>query len=542
MLPYFVITPIIIGVFLYAFSPLKAMRFLAILAQAVVLGFACYLFYLVKSGDIVTNIGDYEGLLGIRLRADTLSSVFVALTALSFLIAAIYCFNDNMSRLFWFLLFVWQGLLIGIFLTRDFFNVFVLMEVVTLVVSVLIMYYRDNRSMYDGMFYLMTGIIAMQFFLFGVGFLYRLTGRLDIDAISAALVYIPRSSQVLPFALIFSGLALKCALLPLFSWLPKAHGTPSAPPAVSAILSGVYIKCAVYLFMRIMPVFSEIDASAFFLAVGIITSIGGFILAISQSDIKLILAYHTVSQVGLIITGLSIGTHYSYIGGLYHAINHALFKSALFLSAGIISKAYGTRSVYEVRGVMRRYPIVGVATLLAILGITGAPLMNGSISKYFIMFDSGPFISAMLMIINLGTIISFVKYSTMLLGGKGTVKHIYKGKDKSRKALEIKKVPLSKQISVLVFGLLCFLGGIFGREFIYFLFNVELSVNPAGYLEKTGIFLVSLLAGFLIYRYFVKKTHLLLHVRKLDIGFRATCTALGGFFAAILIVLGFIIK
>ena len=560
MLPYFVIVPLIIGVFLYVFSSAKAARVLAIAAQAVVAGFAVYLFFETKHGDIVTYIGNYESVLGIVLIADPVSSVFVSLTAFSFLIAAIYCLNDDMGKLFWFLMFVWQGLLIGVFLTRDLFNVFVLMEVATVVVSVLIMYNRNSRSMYDGMFYLMTGIIAMQFYLFGVGFVYRLTGVLDIDAAAAVLAELPAYSQALPFALIMTGIALKCAILPLFSWLPKAHGTPSAPPAVSALLSGVYIKCGVYLFMRISPMFSTIDASDFFLTFGIITGIAGFLLAMSQSDIKLILAYHTVSQVGLIITGLSIGYSYSYIGALYHAINHALFKSALFLSAGIIIKVYGTRDVYNIRGVLRRFPIVGAATILAVLGITGAPLMNGSISKYFIMFGTGWYITALLILINLGTIVSFIKYSSMLfgryeaVGGKAAAEGVGVIGAATLKAAQAKagmvsvwgerdtgklKVPISKQVAVLTLGVLCFAGGIFGAQFIEFLFNVRLSVDPAGYIEKTGIFIASLLAGYFAYEYYVRKSGLLKRIHGIDLGFRATCISLGGFFGVILIVVGF---
>ncbi|MCL2226559.1 MAG: proton-conducting membrane transporter [Oscillospiraceae bacterium] len=530
MLPYFVIVSIIIGVFLYVFSTAKAARAVAVVAQAVLTGFAGYLFFLAKDGDIVTHIGDYEGFLGMTLIADTTSSVFVALTAFLFMIAAIYCFNDDFSKLFWFLMFVWQGLIIGIFLTRDLFNIFVLMEVATVVISILIMYKRDNRSMYDGMFYLMTGIIAMQFYLFGVGYVYKVTGVLDIDAAAAIFAELPKSSQILPFALMMTGIALKCAILPLFSWLPKAHGTPSAPPAVSALLSGIYIKCGVYMLMRIQPMFAAIDASAFFLVFGIITGIAGFILAMSQSDIKLILAYHTVSQVGLIVTGLSIGYNYSYIGGLYHAINHALFKSTLFLSAGVIIKAYGTRSVYDIHGVFRRFPLVGVATILAILGITGAPLMNGSISKYFIMFGTTWYISALLILMNLGTIISFIKYSSVLFGHPEGEVSGEPGEG----------VSVGKQAAILILGTLCFLGGIFGREFIYFLFNVRLNVDPAGYLEKSAIFIASLFGGYLIFRYYVKKSVLLKRIREIDLGFRETCISLGGFFGVALLVASFL--
>jgi len=553
MLPYFVIAPIFIAVFLYVFSSVRAAKVVAIAAQTVFTGFAGYLFFLVKAGEIVTSIGAYESVMGIVLRADTLSSVFVALTAISFLMAALYSYNENEGKLFWFLLFVWQGLLIGIFLTRDLFNIFVLIEVAAVVVSVLVMYNRDNRSMYDGMFYLMTGIIAMQFYLFGVGYIYKLTGVLDMEAAAVILAQLDRSSLILPYALIITGVGLKCAILPLFSWLPKAHGSPSAPSSVSALLSGVHMKSGVYLFMRVQPLFHGVDASTFFLVVGIITGIAGFVLAMSQNDIKLLLAYSTVSQIGLIISSLSLGNEYANTGGLYHAFNHALFKAALFMGAGVLSKAYGTRNLDEIRGVFKRFPLVGVAMFMAILGITGAPLFNGSISKYFIMYGTTWYITWLFILLNLGTITVFAKFSAMLFGRRGdegagqqTLKFVRKVETDLHHRDAVAKprnyseaIPINKQIAIIALGLICFVGGIFGSEFITFLFNVEVSIDTAGYLEKTAFFAGSVLVGILFCKYFVQKSKLLKRLRAIDFGFRGTCVALGGFFATVLIVLGF---
>ena len=525
MLSFFVIVPILTAVFLYVFSTVRAARVLALIAQAVLTCFAAHLFFLSKEGDIVTNIGGYESLMGISLRADTLSSVFVVLAAFVFLIAAVYSFNENSGKLFWFLLFIWEGLLIGVFLTRDLFNIFVLIEVVTVVVSILIMFKRDSRSMYDGMFFLMVSTVAMQFYLLGIGFIYRLTGVLDMDAAAQTLRTLDSGSLVLPYALIMATIGLKCALVPLYSWLPKAHGTPGAPSAVSALLSGVHIKSGIYLFMRFQSIFEGINASEFFLWIGIITGVIGFVFAIAQSDIKLILAYHTISQIGMIMAGLNIADAYSNTGGLYHTINHALFKSALFLSAGIIIQAYGVRSVYEIRGVFKRFPLVGAATVMAILGITGAPLFNGSISKYFIMSGTNWLVSSALIFINLGTIVSFIKYSTILFGSPDS-------------AQDVREIEKTKQAAVLILGALCFAGGILGREFIEFLFNIKVSVDAAGYLQKVAFFVASVGAGYLIYKYFVTKSALIKRIREIDLSFRGICVSLGGFFALLLIAAG----
>jgi len=521
MLTYFVIIPVLLGIFLYLFSSANAGRIIAMTVQLGLVAFSYYLFTLSQAGDVVTMVGGYQGVMGVVLRADTLSAVFILLTTFMFLVASIYSFNQENGKFFWLLMFLWQSSLIGIFLTRDIFNVFVLIEVVTLVVAILIMFNRDNRSMYDGIIYLMVNVVAIKFYLFGTGYVYMLTGVLDMGMAAMVLREShPPSAQILPYAFIMVTIALKCALMPLFSWLPKAHGTPGAPPAVSALLSGVHIKSGIYLFIRFQEVFDMVAATEFFMVLGIATGIGGFILAMSQSDIKLILAYHTVSQVGLIMTGLNMPDYISQTGALYHVFNHAFFKGGLFLSAGLIIKSYGTRDVYQIRGVLKRYPMLGAATIMAILGITGAPLFNGMISKYFIGYGVDPFMNGVLIFMSLGTIISFIKYSTMLTG---------------EPTGELVKIDMNKQVAVLVLGVLCFVGGIFGGQLIYFLFGVSTDLSLAGYFEKVGIFAASLIVGYLIYKHYVTKSKLMKKVKAIDLNFKSICVSIGGVFAIILL-------
>jgi len=528
MLTWLVIVPVLTAIFIYLFPFEKIGKIIVILTQIMLTGFAFYIFLSCKEAEITARIGNFSGVLGITLRADTLSSVFILFTTFVFLCAFIYTFNENYSRLFGLLLFIWEGLLIGIFLTCDIFNLFVLSEVAAVVVAILIMYIRDKRSMYDGMVYLLVNTIAIQFYLFGVGYIYKLTGVLDMESVTQAIKEIDKKSLVLPYALIITSVSLKCALMPLFSWLPKAHGTPGAPSAVSAILSGLHIKSGIYLFIRFQDIFSCFATQEFFLVLGIITGIIGFIFALSQSDIKLILAYHTISQIGMIMIGLNIPDIYSFTGGVYHIFNHAFFKSTLFLCAGIIANVYGTRDIYQIRGVLKKMPLVGAASIMAVLGITGAPLFNGSISKYFIMSGTNWLVTAAMIFINLGTIVSFIKFSSILFGS-----------DKSEIILKPqRKIKIDKwqQASVLILGSLCLIGGIFGRQFIEFLFNVSVNVEAAGYLEKVIIFAVSAGIGYLIYRYYVINSKLFKKIRSLEMGFRTICVSIGLFFAVILVV------
>ena len=131
MLFHFVIIPILISVFLYLFPYSKIVRLIVIVSQVALVTLAVYLFLATREESIIIGIGNFDSVLGIVLRADNLASVFIVLTAFIYLIAAVYSFHENNSRLFWFLLFVWEGLLLGIFLSCDLFNIFVLLEVAT---------------------------------------------------------------------------------------------------------------------------------------------------------------------------------------------------------------------------------------------------------------------------------------------------------------------------------------------------------------------------------------------------------------------------
>jgi len=437
--------------------------------------------------------------------------------------------------------------------------------------------------------------VAIQFYLLGMGYLYKLTGTLDMDIAAKAVSQLDPSSLLLPYALIMTTISMKCALSPLFGWLPKAHGAPGAPSAVSAILSGLHIKSGIYLFIRFRHVFSAVHPDEFFLVIGIITGIAGFILSLSQSDIKLILAYSTISQIGIIMTGLSLNNSYSYIGAVYHIVNHALFKSALFLSAGLISHTYHTREIDNVRGVFRRTPILGAATILAILGITGAPFFNGSVSKYFIASGAGRLVSGLLMFNNLGTITIFIKYSATLFGrhpaghredarliddtnayGAANARDdtnayvdtnayadtnlradttaygdanarvdttAYTSDKKAGRAVSARQ-----QVAILIPALLCFITGLSGQRVIHVLFNVSVGIDAAGYLKKALIFFGSVAVGLVIYTSFIRngapfrRDGLFARVKSFSIGFRGMCALTGAYFAILLIVASVMIK
>lgn len=521
MLTALVIMPILVAVFLYLFPFEKIGRVISIIIQLGIAVASIYLFVETRTYEMVAVIGGY-GTLGITLRADSLASVFILMTAFIFLMTAIYSYSNDKSKLFWFLFFIWEASLIGVFLSGDIFNIFVLTEVGTVVVSVLIMYNRKERSMYDGLVYLMINVVIIQFYLLGLGYIYRMTGALNLTSIAIAFDAIPVADQVLPYAFIMTFVALKCAVFPVFSWLPKAHGTPGASAAVSAVLSGLHIKSGLYLFLRFQDVFSMIDTSMLFLIVGIFTAFVGVIMSIAQTDIKLILAYSTIAQVGLIIAGFSIDNVYNFTGALYHIVTHGVFKTALFMGAGLIMHFYGTRDITKIKGVLKVMPITCGAMIFAILGIIGAPFFGGSVSKYFLMHDIGWVLMVALLLINLGTIIIFIKFSRMFFGNYGGENKFYN--------------IWGQQVPIMILGLLSLALGIWGETFIYIMFGDNIVVSFGSYIEKAGYFVVSLIAGILIVTFHMKKEkNTFSQIKYFELGFRGMVAAIGMLFALIIV-------
>jgi len=520
---WLVLLPILIAILSYIIGATKSKYFILVF-QAFFFIMAFINFNTIKhQGAIVENLGDFPQGIGITLYCDNIASVLILLNI--FLFSGMILFSihkEYMNKLFLLLFLILQGLLNGIFLSNDLFNLYVLIDLATIVVSILIMFKKDSRSIYDGMIYLLVNIVAMLFFLLGVGYIYKIFGVLDMTLIHERMAQVTDANVlILPYCFLMTAVGLKAAIMPLFSWLPRAHGTPSAPSVVSAILSGLYVKGGLYLFIRIQDMFQPyLDTQNLFLILGFFTAIVGFIIALSQTDIKLILAYHTVSQIGLIIFGLSIGNIDSYWGSIYHILNHAIFKSVLFLTAGIIIEVYQTRDIRQIHGVFQRMPFVATVTIIAILGITGAPLFNGSISKYLIHRGTTSILEYGLIIINLGTVISFVKYSSMFKGQIGEAVH---------------KIPLNQKIVTFFLASICFSGGIFGSRMIQYLFNITVTVSFSGYVQKSVVYILSLVVGYLFYKYIYRHIPLFKKIRDIELSFPSICLSIVVFFSGLLV-------
>ena len=313
--------------------------------------------------------------------------------------------------------------------------------------------------------------------------------------------------------MLLSAVSVKIALFPMHGWLPKAYSAPSAPPLVPAVLSGIYEAAALYLFIRVVTLFSGvIDITIFLFVMGFISGIFGFIRATIEEDIYLILAYSTVSQIGLIVIGVATGTEDGFWGSIFHVLAHSLFKSTLFLVTGDLLRHYGTRDISKIKGVMSTLPVTGIALVLGLLGLTGAPFFNGSISKALI--GAGIYTNAMYVLFNvitLGSIIYSLKLADMLVGENELSREIRDNKE-----------PKSRQRWVtLMFGSLTLLTGLFGEGIMTFLYDYQINLTAQGLLQHAITYLILLTLGYFISRHIRKSENVFTSIVGINLSFNS---------------------
>ena len=275
----------------------------------------------------------------------------------------------------------------GLVLSTDLFNVYVFLEVAAVASYSLVAFGRGYDELEAAFKYLMLSVIASAAIVISIAVLFGMTGNLSFAGVAKALQELDAGPIVgIAAALFIMGFGLKAALVPFHAWLPDAH--PSAPAPISAVLSGLLIKVSgVYALTRIfLNVFGLTPAlSAVLMVLGTVSMVAAAFLALGQKDIKRMLAYSSISQVGYIVLGIGLGTPLGIAGGLFHLFNHALAKGLLFLTSGSIQQSTGTRNLDEMGGLAKRMPFTAATNLIGSLSIAGVPPLNGFWSKLIII-------------------------------------------------------------------------------------------------------------------------------------------------------------
>ena len=409
------------------------------------------------------KVGGFPAPWGILLISDGLSNLMlVIINCVSFL-SIIYSLKYMTAytakpKYFSLFLLMLTGMN-GVVITGDLFNIFVFLEIGSIASYALVGFGCEHEELEASFKYLILGEVASTAILFGIAFLYSMTGTLNMPDLARQLDIIGINRAVaFVIALFIMGFGLKASTVPFHAWLPDAH--PSAPAPISAMLSGVLIKAlGVYAMARFMfdVVGPNAMVSSILMTLGALSMVVGVFLAVGQSDFKRMLAYHSISQMGYVTIGLGLGLNpnvpsavaaLGLFGGLYHLLNHAVFKSLLFLCSGSIEFRTGTRNRYQMGGLIRKMPVTSVACSIASLSISGVPPFNGFWSKLIIIIafvQAGYYVyAAIAVLVAFMTLLSFIKLQRFALFGQLPAR--FAG---------IKEAPLAMTVPLVVLAALC---------------------------------------------------------------------------------------
>jgi len=347
---------------------------------------------------IIYSIGGWAAPWGIEYRVDVVNAFVLLIVSSISMLVLIYArksiekeIDGDQIFLFYSALLLCLAGLLGITITGDAFNLFVFLEISSLSSYALISMGKDRRALTASYQYLIMGTIGATFILIGIGLLYMITGTLNMSDLAARIPELSglRTTRV-ALAFLTVGISLKLALFPLHLWLPNAYAY--SPSVVSIFLAATATKVAIYVLLRFMFTifgiefsFSAMPLDEVMMVLAVIGILTASTVAISQNNVKRMLAYSSVAQVGYIILGISMVSLTGLTGSILHMFNHALMKGALFMSLGCVVYRLGVVNLAQMSGLGRRMPLTMAAFVVGGLSLIGVPLTVGFISKWYLL-------------------------------------------------------------------------------------------------------------------------------------------------------------
>jgi multicomponent Na+:H+ antiporter subunit D len=410
-------------------------------------------------GVIAYSVGGWIPPVGIGLVLDSLSVfMLVVVNLVAFCVAlfsANYMEKFTAKPKFYTLFFLMIAGMNGVIVAGDLFNLFVFLEIAAVASYALVAFGTERHELEAAFKYAVMGAIGSLFILLAIGFLYSYTSTLNMADMAQELAGRPSSNIILMVSVLFlMGFGLKAALVPFHAWLPDAH--PSAPAPISAMLSGVLIKSlGIYALCRIFYNVIGISPaiSSILMSLGVISMVVGAVLAIGQWDLKRLLAYSSISQIGYIFLSLGLGTPLGILAGLFHLFNHSIFKSLLFLNSGALEYATGTRDLKKMGAVAKSMPFTSTTGIIASMSIAGIPPFNGFWSKLLIIVAA---VQAQRFGYAFWAV--FVSVLTLAMYLK-VLRYAFFAKEKNG-AASVKEVPIFMKLSMGLLACMCVAGGI----------------------------------------------------------------------------------
>lgn len=464
-------TPVLVVVLLLAAAFVVALlskhlqigRYVFLLTSFTVLFLSARLTFIVlEHGTIHYTLGGWVPPFGIEIIVDAFaafSSLVVAgVSSLIFWFAVYGPAEVKNESGYYSLLLLLTGAMHGMVMTGDLFNLFVFVEISSLAAIAIIAVKGTSESIEASFRYLVLSALGSGGVLFSIALIFMISGHLNMAYIREALVITSGQyplNVVLAVGFMLVGFAVKAALFPLHVWLPDAHS--NAPTASSALLSGLVVKVYIIAFMRIaylalgIPIFETLPIRQIFLVLASIAIIMGSVFAMVQDNIKRMLAFSTVAQVGYIFLGFGLFNQRALEGAVLHILNHAIMKALLFLSAGVIIHQSGHKKISELSGLGRRIPLTFAAFTIGALSMIGIPGTAGFVSKLYLALgalDSGLTFFAIVILIS--SLLNAIYYLPIIITA-------FFGKDSSSDAKDpawATQLPLVVlSVGVLFFGL-----------------------------------------------------------------------------------------
>jgi len=350
------------------------------------------------SGAIHYELGGWTAPYGIEYVVDAANAWVVVIVALIGALVTPYArksvereITKDRIPLFYAAFILCLTGLLGIAVTGDVFNVFVFLEISSLSAYALIALGNDRRALTASFQYLIMGSVGATFIVIGIGLMYVMTGTLNMADLADRLPEVA-SSRTIPVAFTFLtvGITLKLALFPLHMWLPNAY--TYAPSAVTAFIASTATKVAVYLLLRFFFTifgatfsFDVMQLDRILMPLALIAIVAMSLVAIYQENVKRLLAYSSVAQIGYMVLGISFVSVLGLTAGILHLFNHALMKGALFMSMGCVMYRVGSVRLEQMNGLGRAMPWTMAAFVVGGLSLIGVPLTVGFVSKWYLV-------------------------------------------------------------------------------------------------------------------------------------------------------------
>ena len=406
--------------------------------------------------------------IGIALEVDALSLFFALLVSVAVFVSGVYSIqymrHDDNEREYYTLFLMLGGGVMGLVLSGDLFNMFIMVEILTFAAVALTAFRNTARGALEAAFkYLVVGSIGSTCILVGTSMLYAQAHTLNLAQLAQVIPGNLNTATKVAFALLFVGFGTKAFIVPFHPLAADAHG--AAPASISVMISGVLTKSGIYGIIRLTYfLFQTMNLGTMQFLLVFIGSLSMFIcvtMALAQHDFKRLLAFHSISQIGYVLTAVGLCTALGVSAGLYHAMNHTLFKGLLFLAAGAVLHETGTTDLGKLGGLSRKMPHTTVLFLIGAFSISGIPPFNGFASKWMISqatyqkaVESGNIgfllVTIIALVTSVLTLASFVKVSQSVFFGQ------------LPKELEnVKEVPFGMRFAMGIFALLCVLTGLF---------------------------------------------------------------------------------